>query len=151
MQVAWRRPRWIVGTKQNPKCQIYRAAITSEKTHLPKQASRKDTWKELSSEGHPVGTCSSTICLERYQMEIDALAGHASCMSLLSRLDESAHTRFTMKQIWEGPKLDCRKSEVWNYLKLLDHVRAQIEAYLNSIEFTTMDSPEAWQDWEKNN
>ena len=71
-------------------------------------------------------------------------------MSLLARLDESAFTRFTMKQIWADPKLDCRKSEVWNYLKLLDRVRAEIEAYLNSIEFTTVDNPDAWQDCEKN-
>ena len=72
-------------------------------------------------------------------------------MNLLSRLDESAVTRFTAKQSWADPKLGCRKCEVWNYLKSSNHVCEEIEAYLNSIEFTTMDNPDAWQDWEKNN
>ena len=99
---------------------------------MPKQASRKDTWKELSSEGHPVGTCSSAICTERYQMEIDAQAGANTCMALLGRLVEGSHTRFTMAQTWPDEEANCRKSEVWNYLKSLNHVRAEIEAYLNS-------------------
>ena len=113
---------------------------------VPKQASRKDYWKELNTDGHPVGTCNSAICVERYQMEIDAQAGHSSCMSLLSRLDEGAVTRCTAKQVWEDPKPDCRKSEVWNYLKLSNHVREEIEAYLTSIEFL-----DTWEDYEKNN
>ena len=96
-------------------------------------------------------TCNTAICFERYQMEIDASAGTSSRVALLARLDEGAYTRFTMKQIWSDQKLDCRKSEVWNYLKLLNHARAEIEAYLNSVEFTTVDNPEAWHEWEQNN
>ena len=79
-------------------------------------------------------------------MEIDAQAGHASCMGLLSRLDDTAVTRFSGKQVWCEPKLDCRKSEVWDYLKLLNHVREEIEAYLTAIEFLA-----TWEDYEKNN
>ena len=84
-------------------------------------------------------------------MEIGALAGTSSCMALLARLGEGAYTRFTMKQIWPDQKLDCRKSEVWNYLKMLNHVRAEIEAYLNPVEVRTVDNPEARHEWEKNN
>ena len=54
--------------------------------------------------------------------------------------------RFSAEQVWCDPKLDCRKSEVWNYLKMLNHVREQIEAYLTSIEFL-----ENWEEFEKNN
>ena len=90
-------------------------------------------------------------CVQRYQMEIDALAGTASCMFLLNRLDGSPNSRFTMEQLWPEKKLDCRKSEFWTYLKMLEHVRSEIERYLNEVECTTVDNPEAWQDWEKNN
>ena len=72
-------------------------------------------------------------------------------MALLNRLDESPDSRFTMEQIWPEKKLDCRKSEVWNYLKMLDHVRNEIDSYLFSVEFYTEENPDAWQDWEKNN
>ena len=84
-------------------------------------------------------------------MEIDALAGIASRMSFLHRLDGSSNSRFTMEQLWPEKKLDCRKSDVWNYLKMLDHVRNEIDSYLFSVEFYTEDNPDAWQDWEKNN
>ena len=141
----------FVGTKQNPKCQVCKSAIATAATHLPKQFSRKDHWKELNHDGHLIGSCHMAACVERYQMEIDALVGVNSCMALLNRLDEGAHARFTMEQTWPDKKLDCRKSEVWNYLKMLDHVRSEIEAYLNAVEFTTVDTPEAWQEWEKNN
>ena len=43
--------------------------------------------KELNHDGHLIGTCHMAARVERYQMEIDALAGTASCMSLLNVLN----------------------------------------------------------------
>ena len=140
-----------IGTKQNPKCQVCRQPITTANTHPPKQSSRRDHWKELNQDGHLIGTCHVAACVQRYQMEIDALAGTASCMSLLNRLDRSSNSRSTMEQLWPEKKLDCRKSEVWKYLKMLDHVRNKIDSYLFSVDFYTEDNPDAWQDWEKTN
>ena len=140
-----------IGTKENPRCQICRQPVTSNATILPKQISRRDHWKELNQDGHLIGTCHVAGCVQRYQAEIDALAGTASCMALLNRLGESSNSRFTAEQIWPEKKLDYRKSEVWNFLKMLDHVRDTIDAYLYSVEFYTEDNADAWQEWEKNN
>ena len=123
-----------------------KSGITAAETHLPKQSSRKNSWKQLNHDGYLVGTCNMASCIERYQMQMNAQAGAATCMALLGRLDEGSHTRFTMNQIWPKVKLDCRKSEVWNYLKLLDHVRSQISAPLSEVE-----ADDSWQDREKNN